>query len=256
MSYYLDYTETSFIDVVAEPSLTATAEMNAYQSNLTWMVADGTPSPNPSYPFTDDTGQLTVPGKSILSGVISGGDFSYSYPGANFLLQDGVPSPIYPTYKGALVLDLALKKWGKMKAEYKAILDYRAFNSANENVTSYSNLGVDMAILDSAGNLYNMDALPTDTFIRYGKIGYYRLGMTVLHEVRLHFRIPFSGKITLETSMNGVSLETSLKKEYIFNGVLNANCFHATSGKWHTIKISGNYDLQYIELRGTVSGRR
>lgn len=254
--YAVDYTEYAYIDSTSEV-MTATKSLTASQSNLTWGTATLTnPSPNSNYPLNDPTGQLLIPGISIIGGVISGGNFSYSYPGADFLLQDGVPSPIYPTYVGALVLDTALKKWGKMKFSYRALLDYTAFNSVNNNITSYSNLGVDIAALDPTGNIYNMDSHPADSWMRYGKIGYSRLGMTRSHEIRAHFRQGFTGSITLDTSMDGVAIDSNLSNTTVFLDVYNANCFVDTSGKWHTVKISGNYDLQYLEFRGTISGRR
>ena len=92
--------------------------------------------------------------------------------------------------------------------------------------------------------------------MKYGKIGYTRKGFTVMHEVRMHFRLGFTGTVTLDTSLNGTTIESSLSKDYIFTNVLNANCFPVVSGKWHTIKVAGNFDLQYLEFRGIISGRR
>jgi len=235
--------------------------MVAYQSNVTWYEATTDPG-EPAYMTNDpkagydlvlqgvNYNQISAP--SVLTPV----DFGYTYPGATFLMQDGVPAPYYPTYVGALVLDTALKKWGKMKAEFKTLLDYSPFNSASGDVVPYSNLGVDMGILAGDGYVYNMDAKPLDSFMRYGKIGYFRQGYTYLEEVRVHFRLPSTGTIKLAGTLNGLTLDKDLEQLYTYTDVLNMNCFGHIAARWHTIEISGNYDIQYLEYRGTLSSRR
>ena len=192
----------------------------------------------------------------ILAEAVPGAIYDYTYPGSTFLFQDGVLPDIYPTYVGALVFDTALKKWGKFKGSYKALLDHNVFNSVDNQVLPYSHLGVDASTLNSSGDIYAFDAKPSSSFMKYGKIGYTRKGFTVMHEVRMHFRLGFTGTVILDTSLNGTTIESSLTKSYAFTNVLNANCFPVVSGKWHTIKIAGNFDLQYLEFRGIISGRR
>jgi hypothetical protein len=235
--------------------------MTAYQSNVTWYEATTDPG-EPAYVTNDpqagynlvlqgpNYNQISAP--SVLTPV----DFGYTYPGATFLMQDGIPAPYYPTYVGALVLDTALKKWGKMKAEFQTLLDYSPFNSASGDVVPYSNLGVDMGILVNDGFIYNMDAKPLESFMRYGKIGYFRQGYTYLEEVRVHFRLPSTGTIKLAGTLNGLTLDKDIEQLYTYTDVLNMNCFGHIAARWHTIEISGNYDIQYIEYRGTLSSRR
>ena len=243
--HYIDYTEYKFISVEDNPTITSSATFNAYQSNLTWFIAG-----------PDDDGVKVVKNNPDIEKEYVDINFNMNYPGSTFLLQDGSLAPIYPTYTGALVLDTALKKWGKMKADYKALLDYNSFNSANQNLTVFSNLGVDMAILKADGYIYNMDSKPLDSYIKYGKLGYYRQGFTRLYEVKAFFRLPFVGSITIDTSITGATVEELLKNTTSFSGVIKANLLPDISGRWHTIKIEGNYDLQYLEIRGTISGRR
>lgn len=236
--------------------------MTAYQSNLTWYI-EGTDPGEPAYMSSDPQAGYDlfpnnipdpdqIPADSVLTPV----DFGYTYPGATFLMQDGIPAPYYPTYVGALVLDTALKKWGKMKANFKTLLDYSPFNSASGDVIPYSNLGVDMGILAEDGYIYNMDAKPLDSYMKYGKIGYFRKGYTYLEEVKVHFRLPSTGNITLSGSLSGVTLDKELEAVHSFTDVLNITCYGHIAAKWHTIEISGNYDIQYIEYRGTLSSRR
>jgi len=236
--------------------------MTAYQSNVTWYL-EGTDPGEPDYMTNDPQAGYDlflnnipdpdqIPADSVLTPV----DFGYTYPGATFLMQDGIPAPYYPTYVGALVLDTALKKWGKMKASFKTLLDYSPFNSASGDVIPYSNLGVDMGILAEDGYIYNMDAKPLDSWMRYGKIGYFRKGYTYLEEVKVHFRLPSTGNITLSGSLSGVTLDKELEAVHPFTNVLNMTCYGHIAAKWHTIEISGNYDIQYMEYRGTLSSRR
>lgn len=187
-------------------------------------------------------------------------DTEYTFPSATFLMQDGSKAPIYPVYSGAFVFDTALVKWGKMKQSYSAILDYNIYNSNSSQVTSYSNLGIKMALLVNDGvddnNIYNIDSLPTDSWMRYGKIGYTRKGMTNGFEIRAHFRLPFTGDITIDGSLNGFVLNNSIQQNFSFTDVMNANCFFDMTSRWYTVKVSGNYDLQYIEFRGTIASSR
>ena len=113
-----------------------------------------------------------------------------------------------------------------------------------------------MAILKADGYVYNMDSKPLDSYIKYGKLGYFRQGFTRIYEIKVFFRLPFSGSITIDTSINGISVEELLRSITTFSGVIKTNLFPDISGRWHTIKIEGNYDLQYLEIRGNISGRR
>lgn len=244
-TYYLDYNEMATIEVTTSTK-TGTATLAAYQSNLTWgTFPPNTPPPNPKAVGPIGDYELFLPG----------GTFGYTFPGSTFLLQDGSVAPIYPTYVGALVLDIALKKWGKMKADYKALIDYSVINAVSD-ITPYSNLGVDGAVLKADGFVYHMDAKPTDSYIKYGKIGFFRKGFTGVQEIKAVFRMPFTGDIVLDTSVYGAVTETTLKQLTSYTGVISLTCSGGYDGRWHTIKISGNYDLQYLEFRGTIAGRR
>lgn len=242
------YSEYQDITLTYDASITASKEMVANQSNVDWATAELDP------PGNFNTGNSFLDGDS--EDHQDDYDFGITFPGATFLLTDGTVEPIYPTYVGALVLDTELKKWGKMKVPHTAILDYNSLNSTNQNVISFSNLGVDMAVLKSDNFIYNMDAKPLDSYIRYGKIGYYRLGFTSIYEIHMHFRIPFTGDIILDTSLNGTSVDAALSSISSFSSTLKAVTYETQSGRWHTVKVSGNYDLQYFELRGNIDGRR
>jgi hypothetical protein len=177
------------------------------------------------------------------------------YPGATFLLQDGSPAPLYPTFVGAFVLDTFLKKWGKMRNEYTVLFDIAPVNAVTPYIP-YNNFGIDMGILKVDGSIKMMDVNPEDSRITYGKIGYYRAGLTQAQEVKVHFRDPFTGGIVVDSSLDGRHANFDSRHSESYYGVNVAISYPPSVGVWHTVTIVGNYDLQYIEFRGTIAGRR
>lgn len=250
--HYIDYTVTHAISTIVNGGLEDTSTVSAGQENLTWRYfAEGLPVGN----YTTSYGSFSIPGTNIPGTSLLPLDLNITYPGSSFLIQNGSIGPIYPTYSGALVLDLGLKKWGKLKNSFKALVDYSPINSASQPVT-FTNFGIDMGMLNSSGNLKLFDAIPVDSWIRYGKLGYYRLGMTQAHEIIVHFRKSSSGTITLDSSLDGRSLELTLQQIWYFSSVANTTVLADQVGRWHTIKISGQFDLSFLEFRGTITGRR
>lgn len=183
-------------------------------------------------------------------------DLSITVPGVTFNLGVGTPAPIYPTYAGAFVLDIQLKKWGKYKGNHKLIADYNPQNSNLNGAISYTNFGIRSGSLLTNGTISLFDNAPTDSWIRYGKIGFYREGFTNLREVRVHFRTLSTGNIITDSSYDGRSLEPALQTTTAFSGVKSVIAYSDYAARWHTVKISGKYDLQYLEVRGTISGKR
>lgn len=255
--FLIKYKEHKYIDVSADTSITGSSTLTADQHNITWMLASEAPNSDPGYPLTDPTGQLLIPGVSILGGVIPGADFGYTYPGANFLLQDGVPSPIYPDYVGALVYDTALKKWGKAKLTFTALIDYNIFNGNNPNsVISYTDLGIDMGILKNDGTIRNIDAHPSNSYLLYGKLGLTRLGNTRLYEVIAGFRNASDVTLSSYVSRDGVSLDVGSLLESVKSAKINNILFIDNSGRWHVVKVSGLFDLHQLKFKASISGRR
>lgn len=179
-----------------------------------------------------------------------------TFPGASFNLTVGTPAPLYPTYAGALVLDTHLKKWGKFKGNHKLIVDYNPQNSNSNGAIPYTNFGIRAGCLLTDGKVALFDNTPTDSWIRYGKIGYFRKGFTILLEVLAHFRTLSTGIITLDASLDGRNLEPGLQYYIPFTDSKNVVAYPDTSARWHTVRVSGKWDLQYLEVRGIISGRR
>lgn len=177
-------------------------------------------------------------------------------PPTSFLLQEGSIGPVYPTIPGALVYDLQLKKWGKMKQDYKVLVDWSPLNQSTINIISYETFGVQGGVVLSTGKITLFDENPIDSYIKYGKIGYYRQGFSSMEEVRLHFRKPSTGTIKLESSLDGSNIEGTLTKADSFVDSTELIFYPSTRGRWHNIVVSGNYDIKYLEFRGTIVGNR
>jgi hypothetical protein len=177
-------------------------------------------------------------------------------PPTSFLLQTGSIGPIYPTIPGAYVFDMQLKKWGKMKQDYKLLMDFSPINNTSGSVVSNDNFGITGGMLKTDGKIALFDKFPDDSAIKYGKIGYYRQGFTSLQEVRMTFRDVSDGSIKVETSIDGVSIDSSLTQYSSFYGARHAEAYPNISGRWHTVTITGVWDLKHLEYRGYAAGNR
>ena len=181
-------------------------------------------------------------------------DTSITFPGASFLIQSGLPAPIYPSYVGALVFDVALGKWGKLKATYSTLIDYTPINALVTSL-SYTKQGIDGGILQT-GAIKSFDANPVESWMRWGKIGVTREGMTKLHTVAATFRQGGKGTVEVDTSLDGISLDPDLHTAFSFASVGKASSYLNNIGKYHTITLRGTYDLQGLEFRSSISSRR
>lgn len=197
---------------------------------------------------------IVIPG--LPDGSIVWPDQTVTLPPGQFLLQSGSLAPLYPTLPGALVYDLQLKKWGKMKLSYKQLLDYQPVNNWAGGGVPYNNFGILAGVMKAGGSIYLFDEDPEDSYITYGKIGYYRLGVTEPQEVRVHFRTVSSGTLRLDTSLGGRFLGAGLTKSVDFTNAGQVQLDGGYPGGWMNITISGKYDISYLEFRGVLKGRR
>lgn len=179
-----------------------------------------------------------------------------SIPPGTFLFEDGNAAPIYPDFKGAYVYDMHLKKWGKFDGDYKRLLDYSAINTYMPNQQSFTRFGIFGGVLTADGKIRLFDDAPAVASITYGKIGYYRQGMTSLEEIRIHHRDFKTGAVRINSSIEGKLIEPSFTTttNFIASSMWQVNGGYAA--KWHTITVLGSFDLSYMEFRGIPAGRR
>lgn len=177
-------------------------------------------------------------------------------PAGTFLFEDGNAAPIYPDFKGAYVYDMHLKKWGKFDGDYKRLLDYSAINTYMPNQQSFTRFGIFGGVLTADGKIRLFDDAPAVASITYGKIGYYRQGMTSLEEIRIHHRDFKAGAVRINSSIEGKLIEPSFTTttNFVASSMWQVNGGY--SAKWHTITVLGSFDLAYMEFRGIPAGRR
>ncbi len=239
-----------------------------------YIAATGTceaPSLFPSTTKPTAMGAITEPRIDAETGALCGKPFesalvdgvvvdwpstNVTIPAGSFLLQQGSIAPIYPTFEGALVYDLQLKKWGKMKLRYKQLVDYSPVNSTAKGLVPTTVFGIMSGVLRSDGKISLFDMYPTKSYISYGKIGYDRKGNTTPEEVRVDFRIPCTGYVKTETSLHGQALSTGFTKTEPFTSATAVTLYGAYPGRWSNIEIGGIFDISYLEYTGYKQGRR
>ena len=197
---------------------------------------------------------ITIPGTPAVT--VNWPEQVVTLPGSSFLLQDGSEEPIYPTFEGAHVYDTHLDKWGKYKGRHKQLLDYSPINTYGPSEQSYVKFGIMGGILAEGGYLHLFDEYPMDSSITYGKFGYYRQGSTTVEEFHVHMRIPCTGSLTAETSLEGKNLSTGLSKTENYSAETKWSLYGAYPGRWHNLRIDGLFDISYLEYRGISKGKR
>jgi hypothetical protein len=190
------------------------------------------------------------------AGNYAGTEFGTTYSSFPYVLQVGNPAPLYPTFSGALVLDLHLKKWGKVKAAFSTLTDLEAVNLANPSIVTEDDKGMTACIRYIDSTLRVFDDTPEDNILRYGKIGSYRLGMTDILETRVQFRDACTGTLTIDSSLDGRTIDATLQFSVNWTAVTVVEAYPDISARWHIVTLSGNYDLTGLEVRATLSGRR
>lgn len=208
---------------------------------------DGTFCSQPFEPFD-------IPGTPTIT--VNWPSQSVTIPSGSFLLQDGSIEPLYPTFEGAFVYDTHFKKWGKYKGRHKHLLDYSPINTYGPSEQSYARFGIMGGIVAEGGLLYLFDAYPADSYITYGKIGYYRQGMTTVEEIRASMKIPCTGFVLVESSLEGGNLTSGLSVTYPYTNATRLELKGGYSAKWHNISFYGQFDIAYLEYRGIIQGRR
>jgi hypothetical protein len=204
-----------------------------------------------------DISGVTIPGYELYGDYHPPIGLDITYPEANYTLQTGSPFQSYDTLKGAFVFDMHLKKWGKYKWDYKALVPLQGINSGYSGTSfDYTDLGITAGLLRTDGLIYLFDHIPTEGFLRYGKMGYYRLGMVHFLETIMDFRDFADCTIRIDSSLDGRNLDSSVYLEESFTDVLGIRMYPNMRYRWYTITISGKYDLQYMEVRGNISARR
>jgi len=247
-------TDTSL--VTETEAISTISKATGTQTNLDWgsYLVGGTPPARLTYNTNQQT--LNFTGWAAPANAVLPQNASLTFPGATFLLQNGAIAPIYPTYTGAYVYDTVYQKWGKFKGDYKCLVDYAPLNSNHQKVVSFSNFGMDAGTLNSSGYVTLFSSVCSDSYLKYGRLGFYRQGYTYPEVVTCHFARPFTGEIEVEASLDGRSVHAALTESKSFTGVGYANVYPSYAAKWFNFSITGEFDIRNLEFTGRISGRR
>lgn len=188
--------------------------------------------------------------------------YNWQYPDAiplpptAALFQKGSLSPYYPTYKGAAVYDMLLTKFGVYNNDHKALVNLMPVNRVDSTIMPVIDAGMFGGALrpDCKVSLFK-EGNPA-SYIVYGKIGYYRRGMSLATEAVAHFSVPATGQLIVECSMDGRTINRDLSYAVPLNGDRLAILPFTLRAKWFTIRVEGNFELTYLELRAERKGRR
>lgn len=202
-------------------------------------------------PAADAGGYLAYGSSSVP------GSFDVTYSTSSYLMQAGSFSLLYPTFEGSLVLDLHLKKWGKMKNRFTCLIDLNPVNQTTPNLLIAPDKGMTAGLkMADDDTIRVFDELPVDSVVRYGKIGHYRLGMTNGLETKAQFRNACTGILSIDASMDGRIIDPFLSYSMPYTNSRIVEAFPDIAARWFIISITGNYDLTGLEFRDKVVSRR
>lgn len=201
---------------------------------------------NPATDMPADVGSMLVYGDSFI----------VRYPGTPYLLQSGVPFLAYPTFNGSYVLDLHLKKWGKQKNQFTVLGSLDAINQTINAILPTPDKGMTAFLKIPSNEIRIIDELPTDSLLKYGRIGHYRLGYTNLLEVKAWMRTVGYGSLVIESSIDGKIALPTLQHTTNFTGYSLVEAFPDIAARWFNINLMGSFDLIGLEARTKVVSRR
>ncbi len=176
--------------------------------------------------------------------------------GGVYLSQQGSAAPVFPEFHESLVLDTHLTKWGKFSSPHKLLVDLSPINSHAQNRIDSSTFSIQAAMLGIDGIMSLFNEKPNESELRFGKLGYHRLGFTDLEELRVWHSKTSAGTIQIEPSVSGDAPEASLVQEIPFAGVTHTYTNHNLSARWYNVTMKGQYDLKSIEFIGRKAARR
>jgi hypothetical protein len=136
------------------------------------------------------------------------------------------------------------------------MIEFAPINVFDATNFAYADFGMTGGILLSDGNVMIWDHAPTDSFLRWGKVGYSRLGFCHFLEARVDFRTFSSPTIHLDYSLDGRYIEPYMRDTLEVSHDPSGIVFPNKRARWMTITVAGKYDVSYMEARANISGRR
>lgn len=172
------------------------------------------------------------------------------------LFQKGSLGSYYPTYGSAAVYDLLLQKWGVYNNSHKLIQELMPVNRVDSSIMPVSDKGMFAGALNPAHECTIFKDLNPGSRVTYGKMAFYRRGMSLASGAIAHFGALATGTLIVEASMDGVTVDPTLSYAVPFVNQRNVTLDFTTRAKWFNIRVEGNFNLTYLELLAEGRGRR
>lgn len=172
------------------------------------------------------------------------------------LFQKGSLGAYYPTYGAAAVYDLLLQKWGMYNNSHKLIQELMPVNRVDSSIMPVLDKGMFAGALNPASECTVFKDLNPQSRITYGKMAFYRRGMSLATGAIAHFGALATGTLVVEASMDGVTVDPLLSYAVPFVNQRNVTLPFTTRAKWFNIRVEGNFNLTYLELLAESRGRR
>ncbi len=221
------------------------------------------PMPTSAYSYKPSTPDpvVVVPNEGSDGGKLNP-PYKWEYPDAipfpdNFVLyQQGSLAPYYPLYAGAVVYDSLLEKFGVYNEPHYLVYETLPVNRSDNTVMPVVDVGMYAGCLDVSKAVTVFTPNTPRAMATWGKVGYYRLGMTNMYEARAYFKEKSYGHLIVEVSMDGIAVDPSLTLAVEFNGESSAFLPFTACGKWFNIRVEGQFNLNTLQVNSESAGRR
>lgn len=220
------------------------------------------PMPTSAFNYVPGTSKPPVIGNNASDGGKLNPPYKWQYPdslpfGPNSVLyQKGSLGAYYPLYKGAIVYDSLLEKFGSYDSPHYMVFGTMPINRADLTVVPLPDVGMFAGAISETKEAKLFNANTPEALAVWGKIGYYRQGMTAMQEIRAYFKEKAYGSLIVEVSMDGVAVDPTLTLAINFNGESSAILPFTAVGKWFNIRIEGRFNLTTLQINSEAAGRR
>lgn len=156
------------------------------------------------------------------------------------------------SFTHALIYDIVLKRVGKIKLTHRDVFEY----ISNQAEPSKESIG----FIDNVGAISTLSFVSSDTVrpgvLLLGKYQYSRDRHFILHGLDIsRVRTGDTLAVSILVSMDGVTTDRSITPTEVI-GTVSRSYSLIESGINHSILLSGEFDLNTIQLLGAVGGRR
>lgn len=166
----------------------------------------------------------------------------------------GIPSS--PTLTHAVVYDISMKRWGKLRTPHM-----ECFELDPATQTSYLvEPNHSMAFLATNGVVSTLDletaTTDTDSVIFFGKLQGTRSRITTLHSIEVESTLPKKATLSVLTSLDGKNFNPAIYPMRQIDTKHLSVWLMRTTGINHSFKLTGTFDISSMQGTMTLGGDR